>query len=53
MSDAGGAHLRMRCSLETELRAVRLATAGMSLAEAAHPQGASRSAVHRWWRYSA
>ena len=40
----------MRYSFESKLRAVRLAAAGMSIAEAARRQGASRSTVHRWWR---
>ncbi len=54
MADASGARFRMRYSFESRLRAVRLVAAGMSIAEAARRQGASRSTVHRWWRrYSA
>ena len=48
MADAGGARFRMRYSFESRLRAVRLVAAGMSIAEAARRQGASRSTVHRW-----
>ena len=48
MADGSGARLRMRYSFESRLQAVRLMAAGMSLAGAAHRQGASRSTVHRW-----
>ena len=48
MADGSGARFRMRYSFESRLRAVRLAAAGMSIAEAARRQGASRSTVHRW-----
>ena len=54
MADGSGARFRMRYSLESRLRAVRLVAAGMSIAEAARRQGASRSTVQCWWRrYSA
>ena len=54
MADGSGARFRMRYSFASRLRAVRLAAAGMSIAEAARRQGASRSTVHSWRRrYSA
>ena len=47
MTAGSGARFRMRYAFESRLRAVRLVAAGTSMAEAAWPQGASRSTVHR------
>ena len=41
---------RMRYSVESRLRVVRLIEAGMAPAVAARASGASRASAYRWWR---